>query len=74
MFSMCSELTPRARILDTRIPQLMQPWSRCKQGEHLLMFTFRAGVEPGDLLTLVNEWKVLKICHRLFAVLSHSKY
>ena len=26
MFSMCSELTPRARILDTRIPQLMQPW------------------------------------------------
>ena len=25
MFSMCSELTPRARILDTRIPQLMQP-------------------------------------------------
>ena len=27
MFSMCSELTPRARILDTRIPQLMQPCS-----------------------------------------------
>ena len=25
MFSMCSELTPRARILDTRIPQLMRP-------------------------------------------------
>ena len=25
MFSMCSELTPRARIPDTRIPQLMQP-------------------------------------------------
>ena len=25
MFSMCSKLTPRARILDTRIPQLMQP-------------------------------------------------
>ena len=24
---MCSEHTPRARILDTRIPQLMQPWS-----------------------------------------------
>ena len=23
---MCSELTPRARIPDTRIPQLMQPW------------------------------------------------
>ena len=30
MFSMCSELTPRARILDTRIPQLMQPCThRC---------------------------------------------
>ena len=28
MFSMCSEHTPRARIPDTRIPQLMQPWSR----------------------------------------------
>ena len=27
MFSMCSELTPRARIPDTRIPQLMQPCS-----------------------------------------------
>ena len=27
MFSMCSELTPCARIPDTRIPQLMQPWS-----------------------------------------------
>ena len=23
---MCSEITPRARISDTRIPQLMQPW------------------------------------------------
>ena len=26
MFSMCSELTLRARIPDTRIPQLKQPW------------------------------------------------
>ena len=26
MFSMCSELTPRASIPETRIPQLMQPW------------------------------------------------
>ena len=26
MFPVCSELTPRARIPDTRIPQLMQPW------------------------------------------------
>ena len=28
MFSMCSELAPRAHIPDTRIPQLMQP---CKK-------------------------------------------
>ena len=27
MFSMCSELTPRAPVPDNRIPQLMQPWS-----------------------------------------------
>merc|ERR1712223_1232581 len=26
---MCSELTPRAPIPDTRIPQLMQPWCVC---------------------------------------------
>ena len=26
MVSMCSELTPRARIPNTSIPQLMQPW------------------------------------------------
>ena len=25
MFSMCSELTPRAPVPDNRIPQLMQP-------------------------------------------------
>ena len=30
MFSMCSELTPRAPIPDTRIPQLMQPWTQFK--------------------------------------------
>ena len=26
MFSMCSELTPRAPVPDNRTPQLMQPW------------------------------------------------
>ena len=30
MFSMCSELTPRAHVPDNRIPQLMQP---CHSGE-----------------------------------------
>ena len=29
--------------------------------EVLLMFTCRAGVEPGDLITLVNEWKVIYV-------------
>ena len=43
MFSMCSELTPRAPIPDTRIPQLMQP---CKcvynfYGLYLLGFLFQ---------------------------------
>ena len=47
MFSMCSELTLRARIPDTRIPQLMQPWlpiylkgslSRHKDPHHLYIF------------------------------------
>ena len=33
MFSMCSELTPRARIPDTRIPQLMQPFD----GEYIVL-------------------------------------
>ena len=28
MFSMCSELTPRAHVPDNRIPQLMQPCTR----------------------------------------------
>ena len=28
MFSMCSELTPRAHVPDNRIPQLMQPWEQ----------------------------------------------
>ena len=32
MFSMCSELTPRARIPDTRIPQLMQPCAQVLHG------------------------------------------
>ena len=53
MFSMCSELTPRARIPDTRIPQLMQPcrswwggtalWQLIAHGEQLVdIFTDQA--------------------------------
>ena len=37
MFTMCSELTPRARIPDTRIPQLMQP---CSASDFLLMYLY----------------------------------
>ena len=41
MFSMCSELTPRARIPDTRIPQLMQPcWARIVYKMYSLDKTF----------------------------------
>ena len=40
MFSMCSELTPRARIPDTRIPQLMQPCFR---------IVFKYVVDGGDI-------------------------
>ena len=47
MFSMCSELTPRARIPDTRIPQLMQP---CLPGSqwpgHRGTFSFDAVDRP----------------------------
>ena len=35
MFSMCSELAPRAHIPDTRIPQLMQP---CSESFNNLLF------------------------------------
>ena len=38
MFSMCSELTPRAPIPDTRIPQLMQPCSLTPVVETWLMW------------------------------------
>ena len=42
MFSMCSQLTPRAHIPDTRIPQLMQPWmyiySLTRDGDVFLVF------------------------------------
>ena len=36
MFSMCSELTPRAHVPDNRIPQLMQPWFTYWRNERLV--------------------------------------
>ena len=49
MFSMCSELTQRARIPDTRIPQLMQP---CTQVEHTKRAEFKVDLEQQDLQAL----------------------
>ena len=46
MFSMCSELTPRAPIPDTRIPQLMQP---CRE----------LGLNPNDDLGLMGLLEVM---------------
>ena len=67
MFSMCSELTPRARILDTRIPQLMQPWWR-----HYLDLTYKhkgTAMEPNVILCCL----CLGICHVfVFVSLCHS--
>ena len=53
MFSMCSELTPRADVPDNRIPQLMQPCSV------LLCFTLFYSVGK-----LVSKGELLK-CSRL---------
>ena len=44
MFSLCSELTPRARIPDTRIPQLMQPCHKVYNNDF-----YRFQMEIGDL-------------------------
>ena len=49
MFSMCSELTPRARIPDTRIPQLMQPWK--EPGAIITIITIKQSIE-------IESWKV----------------
>ena len=50
MFSMCSELTPRAHIPDTRIPQLMQPCpflARILNSiDHLALFSCRLVSRP----------------------------
>ena len=58
---MCSELTPRARIPDTRIPQLMQPWWR-------LGPVFKHYVMMADLVTVMT----ITICNRaIFAAVLH---
>ena len=50
MFSMCSELTPRAPIPDTRIPQLMQP---CAEYEKYAEYANRPQqLTPGSIVPL----------------------
>ena len=52
MFSMCSELTPRAHVPDNRIPQLMQPCedSKRKKRNSLSLLTDKAIFScPGQL-------------------------
>ena len=54
MFSMCSELTPRARIPDTRIPQLMQPWVMAEVSVVLWLI----GNNCCDRCWIVGLWQV----------------
>ena len=49
MFSMCSELTPRDRIPDTRIPQLMQTCQGDRNG-----FQHRKGLTLGPQQSAVD--------------------
>ena len=44
---MCSKLTPRARIPDTRIPQLMQPWRE---------LSFTIGISCKYIAWGINAW------------------
>ena len=67
---MCSELTPRAHIPDTRIPQLMQPWGVIDrstfhpsgpQSGCFDMSTCLAGGEIGNLISQGSEWFRIQI-------------
>ena len=77
MFSMCSELTPRARIPDTRIPQFMQPWSSSPYNHHhhhviTILFVMTGWVGrlsttlSGDLVSLESwtRWMKMHSCSR----------
>ena len=72
MFSMCSELTPCARFPDTRIPQLMQPWSiyyviRDKGGGsslgNLSQYYIGGGVSRDPIFVLRNKWTAPSVKH-----------
>ena len=61
MFSMCSELTPRARILDTRIPQLMQPWRRRFLYLGLVIYPTSQFSHPTHLTLLCSDLESLSL-------------
>ena len=48
MFSMCSELAPRAHVPDNRIPQLMQPW---------FLDAYKDGANALDVVARTRELK-----------------
>ena len=60
MFSMCSELTPHARIPDTRIPQLMQPCPHPHHVAHLLQDEHVVVEELLQLLVAEVDRQLLK--------------
>ena len=74
---MCSELTPRAHIPDTRIPQFMQPWSSSPYNLHhhhviTILFIMTGWVGgfsttlSGDLVSLESwtRWMKMHSCSR----------
>ena len=58
MFSMCSELTPRARIPDTRIPQFMQPCLKA----NIIIFVITSVFTPLTLIRLIQLGKEFGGC------------
>ena len=75
MFSICSELTPRARVPDTRIPQLLQPWSvasKLRQYQTYELLTPQVLQQSPQVGSLSNEGKnshknLRETCIRYFA-------
>ena len=59
---MCSELTPRARIPDSRIPQFMQPWS-CPRVlyKELIFWDSTLLFYPEHWVQKIQKWKMQPI-------------
>ena len=71
MFSMCSELAPRAHVPDNRIPQLMQPWSQFSSFIKITRFCPKS--QSWDLcnalqcLTCTDMWVLGRVCKVLIS-------